>query len=390
MALTGNIGNMQPAGIYIHWPFCAAKCPYCDFNSHVSNVVDYDAWQRAYLADLRRYHGERPDIEVQSVFFGGGTPSLMPPSVTGAILDEIAKLWSVSDDMEVTLEANPTSSDAARFAGFRAAGVGRMSVGVQSLNDQDLRLLGRMHSAKEARATVARALTLFPRVSADLIYARQGQTVAAWRAELAQAIDLGTSHLSLYQLTIEDGTVFAARHARGLLRGLPDEDVAAELYEITQDLTKAQGLHAYEVSNHAHTSHECRHNLIYWRSKMFLGVGPGAHGRIDIDDERFATVAHRMPTAWLEALQHRGNGEISRDRLGGIERAEEYVLMGLRLSEGISVSHFQRLANQQICTDAISRLRHDDLVEHKGDRLIATQKGRMLLNHVTAEVLSNF
>ena len=281
-------------GVYVHWPFCQAKCPYCDFNSHVAASVDHDLWLEAYLAEIDAAAAMTGARDVRSVFFGGGTPSLMEPRVVGAVLDRVAARWRVSGQVEVTLEANPTSVEAARLAGYRTAGVNRVSLGVQALNDQDLRRLGRLHSAAEALTAVGVAREIFERVSFDLIYARQDQAVQDWEAELAQALALGPDHVSLYQLTIEDGTAFGDRHRRGRLPGLPDEDRAADLYDVTQSLTEAAGLPAYEVSNHARPGAEARHNLLYWESGDYAGIGPGAHGRLTLGGIRSATVAPRL------------------------------------------------------------------------------------------------
>ena len=318
MRLTGSRGpalaedwQQGGFGLYVHWPFCQAKCPYCDFNSHVSREIDQERWRRAYLAELDRYAAEVPGRVLTSVFFGGGTPSLMDPELVGAILDRVARLWPMANDPEITLEANPTSVEAGRFRGYRDAGVNRVSMGIQALNNADLARLGRLHSVEEALAAFDIARGLFDRVSFDLIYARQGQTLADWRIELQQALSMAVDHLSLYQLTIEPGTAFGDRFARGTLRDLPDDDAGADMYLLTQEMCDAAGLHGYEVSNHAARGAESRHNLVYWRYGDFVGIGPGAHGRLTLDGQRHATIGHHMPEAWLHAVQS-GRAEASR------------------------------------------------------------------------------
>ncbi|MEM1277329.1 MAG: radical SAM family heme chaperone HemW, partial [Pseudomonadota bacterium] len=294
-------------GVYVHWPFCLAKCPYCDFNSHVSRAVDDQAWRSALIAELTHLRSLTGQRQVETVFFGGGTPSLMPPQTVGAILDAIGALWSYAPAPEVTLEANPTSVEAAKFRAYARAGVNRISMGVQALDDADLKALGRMHSAAEARAAFDIARSAFDRVSFDLIYARSGQTMADWEAELGEALEMAIDHLSLYQLTIEEGTRFFDLHEIGRLI-TPSSDTAADMYELTQAMTEAAGMPAYEISNHARPGAESRHNLIYWRSGEWAGAGPGAHGRIDVNGQRMATEAIRDPAAWLASVQARGHG----------------------------------------------------------------------------------
>ena len=377
--------NWREAGfaVYVHWPFCQAKCPYCDFNSHVSASVDQSAWREALVREIGRAAALTPGREVTSVFFGGGTPSLMEPETVGAVLGAVGRSWHLPGDAEVTLEANPTSVEAGRFRGYRAAGVNRVSLGVQALDDSDLRQLGRMHSAAEALEAVALAREVFPRISADLIYARQEQTLEAWRRELRRSLDLGLDHLSLYQLTIEPGTVFGERHRRGLLRGLPDEDAGADLYEATQELCEAAGLAAYEVSNHARPGQESRHNLVYWRAGDWIGVGPGAVGRITLDDGRWASTAPLAPSAWLEA----GRGAAGAAAWERVEdQGAEYLMMGLRLSEGISVGRARRLGAEP-AGEALDKLTAAGLVRLKGDRLRVTERGRPLLNALLRELV---
>jgi oxygen-independent coproporphyrinogen-3 oxidase len=362
----------------VHWPFCQAKCPYCDFNSHVAGSVDDALWAAALLAELRRAAEATPGRTVGSVFFGGGTPSLMAPATVGAVLEAIAYYWTVVPDVEVTLEANPTSADAARFASYRAAGVNRLSVGVQAFDDRDLRRLGRLHSADEARTALRLARAAFGDVSADLIYARQNQSAADWRTELGEMLALGLDHLSLYQLTIEPGTVFGERARRGRLPGLPDEDLAADLYEITQDLCDATGLPAYEVSNHARAGKRSRHNLTYWRAGDWVGIGPGAVGRVSLDGARYGTEAPKDPAAWLAAAGG-ATGATTWTEVG--DHGIEYLLMGLRLAEGISVERLARLGC--ILPPArVDELRREGYLTHAGDRLAATPRGRVVLDAI--------
>ncbi len=366
-------------GLYVHWPFCAAKCPYCDFNSHVRRSVDASAYGDALLREMEHMAGLAPYGPLDTVFFGGGTPSLMPPEVVGRVLDRADRLWGIGQGAEVTLEANPTSSDAARFQGFRAAGVNRLSIGVQALNDRDLKALGRLHSVEEAIGAIAMAREAMPRLSFDLIYARPDQTPEAWTAELTRAIDLAADHLSLYQLTIEPGTAFFDLHERGHLQ-VPDSDLAADLYEITQEVTAQAGLHAYEVSNHAVPGGESRHNLIYWRYGSYAGIGPGAHGRLVVDGKRMASATLRSPEAWREAVTAAGHGLETMEPVDRGDQGAEYLLMGLRLQEGVSVSRLERLAGRRLNSEAIEPLVADGLVHLGGDRLRATEKGRPVLD----------
>jgi oxygen-independent coproporphyrinogen-3 oxidase len=366
--------------LYVHWPFCASKCPYCDFNSHVAEAIDQGAWRTALCHEVRRSAAETPGACLGSIFFGGGTPSTMPPETVGEVIATARAAWRTTNDLEITLEANPTSSDAARFAAFRDAGANRISIGVQALRDPALRALGRRHSAAEARAAIAAAAHHFERVSADLIYARQDQTKVEWEVELREAIDLGTSHLSLYQLTIEEGTAFAARAARGLLSGLPDEDLAAALYEVTQEICARHGLGGYEISNHARDGDACRHNLVYWRGGEWVGIGPGAHGRLGPATGRVATRAVRNPTAWLQAVQAVGTGEEPREPIPPAEVGREYLLMALRLREGASIARMRSadpgLAPDRVIADLVDR----GLLLHERDRICATDAGRLVLN----------
>jgi putative oxygen-independent coproporphyrinogen III oxidase len=380
---------MRPAdaagfGVYVHWPFCAQKCPYCDFNSHVRfGGVDEARFRAAFLTELE-YTAERLGPRtVSSIFFGGGTPSLMQPATVAAILDRIGALWSIDADAEITLEANPGSVEAARFAGYRAAGVNRVSLGVQSLSDDILKSLGRIHSAAEARAAIDIARTTFERFSFDLIYARPGQTVEAWRAELREALDLAGGHLSLYQLTIEPETPFAALHAAGKLV-VPDGEASLALYEATQELTAAAGLPAYEISNHAAPGEESRHNLIYWRYGEYAGIGPGAHGRLKVGGVRCATSTERHPERWAALVEERGHGRIEEAALSRAEEADEMLLMGLRLAEGIDLSRLERLTGASLAPAVVADLTQQGLIETlPGSRRIrATANGCFILNEI--------
>ncbi len=372
-------------GVYVHWPFCQAKCPYCDFNSHVAARIDQKRWLKAYVQQIAAAAERVPGRVVGSVFFGGGTPSLMEPEVVGAVLDAVRAGWPVANDLEVTLEANPTSAEAGRFAGYRDAGVSRVSMGVQALDDASLRRLGRLHSAAEARAAFEVARRAFDRVSFDLIYARQDQSLEEWRAELGAALEMAVDHLSLYQLTVEPGTAFWARQAAGGLRGLPDEDRAVEMYEATQELCAAAGLPGYEVSNHARAGAESRHNLVYWRSGDWVGVGPGAHGRLTLAGGRVATEAVAAPGEWLRRVEA-GEAVGEEVCVSAGESAEEVLMMGLRLSEGVSVARLEGVG-LRMDTSLINGLVGDGLLE-AGERLVVTARGRLLLNRVIGALLA--
>jgi len=374
-------------GVYVHWPFCLSKCPYCDFNSHVRHAaIDEARHVRAFAAELAATAARVPGRTVSTIFFGGGTPSLMQPATVGAILDAIAKHWSIAGDVEVTLEANPTSVEATRFRGYRAAGVNRVSLGVQALDDADLKALGRLHTAQEALAAVAIARATFERYSFDLIYARPGQTPQAWATELMRAIAEAAEHLSLYQLTVEADTPFAALHAAGKL-AIPDEDLARALYDMTQEICGAAGLPAYEISNHARPGAECRHNLVYWRGHEYAGVGPGAHGRLDIAGERRATATERRPEAWLMRVEALGHGLVTDEVLMQTEVADEFLLMGLRLAEGIDPERYALLAGRALDERRIAILREEGAVELTPDgRLRVTQAGFPVLDAVVADL----
>ena len=365
---------MADLALYVHWPFCAAKCPYCDFNSHVAASIDHDAWRRAYLAEIARVRALTGPRRLTSIFFGGGTPSLMQPATVAAVIDAACTAWN-PQDVEITLEANPTSAEAGAFQGFALAGVTRLSLGVQALNDADLAALGRRHSASEALAALGLARRIFARTSFDLIYARQDQSLGAWQAELGRALALGPDHLALYQLTIEPGTPFARRAAAGGLRGLPDDDLGADLYAATQQITEAAGLPAYEVSNHARPGAESRHNLAYWRSADWAGIGPGAHGRLTLDGARVATEAARDPAAWLADPA----GAETLSLLPPEERDVERLLMGLRLREGIDLGPCTTEFREATLA-AAARL--PDQLTVAGERLTLTAAGRPLLDAV--------
>ncbi len=373
--------------VYVHWPFCLSKCPYCDFNSHVRHGgVDEARFLRAYETEIAATAERVPGRTVSSIFFGGGTPSLMQASSVQTILDSIAKHWSVAPDVEVTLEANPTSVEATRFRGYRTAGVNRVSLGVQALDDAALKELGRLHTAQEALDAVAVARSIFDRYSFDLIYARPRQSLDAWAAELKHAIAEAAEHLSLYQLTIEPDTPFFGLHKAGKLI-VPDEDLARDLYDLTQSICSEAGLPAYEISNHARPGAECRHNLVYWRGHDYAGVGPGAHGRLTIDDRRVATATEKRPEAWLMRVEETGAGFTVDEKLTSGEAADEYLLMGLRLAEGIDTARYSALSGRNLDPKRISILREEGAVETTADgRLRVTKSGFPLLDAVVADL----
>jgi putative oxygen-independent coproporphyrinogen III oxidase len=374
-------------GVYIHWPFCAAKCPYCDFNSHVRHKpVDQDRFVSAFRQEIAYTAGMSGPRTVTSIFIGGGTPSLMEPATVGAVLDTVAQQWHVPDGIEITLEANPSSVEATRFRGYRDAGVNRVSLGVQALNDRDLKALGRLHDVEDALKAIRLARETFPRLSFDLIYARSGQTVAAWEAELKEAIGYAVDHLSLYQLTIEEGTPFHALHKAGKLV-VPDGELSAELYEATQALTAAHGLPAYEVSNHARPGAESRHNLTYWRYGDYAGIGAGAHGRLAVGGVKFATSTERMPEKWLELVETRGAGHVDIEELDAEEQADEMLLMGLRLTEGIELPRWEALAGRSIDRDREGFLIEQGFLERLGNsRIRCTPAGMLILDAVVADL----
>jgi putative oxygen-independent coproporphyrinogen III oxidase len=384
-----DTGPAERLAVYIHWPFCRSKCPYCDFNSHVRAGVEAARWTRALLSDLHRQAELAPGREVGSVFFGGGTPSLMPPETVAALVEAVRSHWVVSPDLEVTLEANPNSAEADRFRAFAAAGVNRLSLGVQALDPAALRMLGRAHSRSEAIAAIEHAREIFPRFSFDLIYARPGQTVTAWRRELDEALTLAGEHLSLYQLTIEPGTAFATAARLGEI-ALPDEDVTAELFEMTQDRLSRQGLPAYEISNHARHGAECRHNLAYWRYQDYVGIGPGAHGRLTRGGAKYATRRYRLPEKWLAAVEAAGTGLEATTLIAPETAVEEMLMMGLRLVEGISRERLEEAAGRETETlfgDSLAPLIEGGFLALDRERLAATTAGRQRLNSVLAALL---
>jgi oxygen-independent coproporphyrinogen-3 oxidase len=373
--------------VYVHWPFCLSKCPYCDFNSHVRHGgYDEAHYVRAIQSEIAAAAQRAPGRTVSTIFFGGGTPSLMQPQTVGAILDSIGQHWAVAGNVEVSLEANPTSVEATRFRGYRAAGVNRVSLGVQALDDQSLKELGRLHSAQEALDAIAVARSIFDRYSFDLIYARPRQTLEGWKTELKQAISEAAEHLSLYQLTIEPGTPFFGLHKAGKLI-VPDDDHGRDLYDLTQQICNDAGLPAYEVSNHARPGAECRHNLVYWRGHEYAGVGPGAHGRLNIDGRRYATETEKKPEAWLDLVERQGHGLTVDEKLQPNEVADEFLLMGLRLAEGIDPERFTSLSGRTLDPDRVSFLQNGGAVETMDNgRLRVTQSGFPLLDAVVADL----
>ena len=374
-------------GVYVHWPFCLSKCPYCDFNSHVRHAaIDEERFARAFDREIASTAARTGPRDVTSIFLGGGTPSLMQPQTVGAILDAIGKHWHVASDVEVSLEANPTSVEATRFAGYRTAGVNRVSLGVQAMDDASLKMLGRLHTAEEAMKAVAIARQAFTRYSFDLIYARPDQTPAMWTEELTRAIGEAAEHLSLYQLTIEEGTPFFGLHAAGKLK-TPDEGLARTLYDVTQEVCARHGLPAYEISNHARPGAECRHNLVYWRGQEYAGIGPGAHGRLDIDGIRHAIATDKRPEAWLMRVESNGHGVMTDDELNREERADEFLLMGLRLAEGIDPKRYAAISGRPLDPRRIALLREEGAIIVDGDgRLRVTQDGFPVLDAVVADL----
>jgi putative oxygen-independent coproporphyrinogen III oxidase len=385
--LTNVVSDSQAFGVYVHWPFCLSKCPYCDFNSHVRHAaIDEARFARAFAREIETTANRIGGREVSSIFLGGGTPSLMQPQTVGSVLDAIAKHWHVASDVEVTLEANPSSVEATRFAGYRTAGVNRVSLGVQALDDTSLKTLGRLHSAREALDAVAIARRSFERYSFDLIYARPDQSPQMWADELELAIAEAAEHLSLYQLTIEEGTPFFGLHRSGKLK-TPDEGLARTLYDLTQEVCDRHGLSAYEISNHARGGAECRHNLVYWRGQEYAGIGPGAHGRLDIDGARHATSTEKRPEAWLMRVETSGHGVMIDDRLNHEERADEFLLMGLRLTEGIDPKIYAALSGRPLNPRRIANLREEGAISIDGQgRLRVTQTGFPVLDAVVADL----
>jgi len=374
-------------GIYVHWPFCAAKCPYCDFNSHVRSSVDQTRWLAALRMELQNTAARTAGRTVDTIFFGGGTPSLMDAETVAGLVSEISKLWTLSPTAEVTLEANPTSVEAQKFQDFGKAGINRVSMGIQSLRDVDLKALGRMHSVSEAREAFEIAKDSFKRVSFDLIYARQGQNIDDWKAELREAQAMAVDHLSLYQLTIEAGTRFGDLYERGNLRNLPDDGLAADMYEATQEFANECDMPAYEVSNHARRGAQSRHNLIYWRYGDYVGVGPGAHGRITIDGQRIATSTVRNPEGWLREIELNGTATTDDEIISSIDQASEYLMMSLRLSEGSDMDRFRALSGFPLPPQVIDKNQEMGLLKVSQGRLIATSKGRIILNTLLKDLL---
>jgi len=373
-------------GLYIHWPFCEAKCPYCDFNSHVSRFIDQDAWREALLSELNRAAAPLGKRALNSIYFGGGTPSLMAPETVAGLIHRASELWSFSNTIEITLEANPNSVERQRFADYHAAGVNRISLGVQALNNSDLKRLGRLHSAEDAKVALDAALNIFDRVSFDLMCARQNQTLASWEAELTQALGFGTDHLSLYQLTIEPGTAFGERYKAGTLRGLPDDDLGADMFMATQEICEAYEMPAYEVSNHARPGQESRHNMVYWQYGDYIGIGPGAHGRVTRNGVKFATETYLNPSEWLSSVRE-GCGTSTETLLTANEQAEEYLMMSLRTSLGMDLQRFKRLSGKDLPKDRITEMEEIGLISQDGDRIQITKTGRPLLNAVTSRLL---
>ncbi len=390
--MTASVASRQPIappafGVYLHWPFCAAKCPYCDFNSHVRHGGwDEAGFLAAYIAELAETRARIGARVVSSVFIGGGTPSLMQPNTVAALIAEVDRLWPIAADAEITIEANPGSVEANRFSGYREAGVNRVSIGVQALADADLRALGRIHSVAEARRAIEIGQRCFQRVSFDLIYARQGQTETAWRNELSEALAIGVDHLSLYQLTIEPATAFEQLYKAGKLR-IPDDEQAQALYAATQELTAAAGLPIYEISNHARTGQESRHNLLYWRYGEYAGIGPGAHGRLIVDGARRATSTERNPEQWVKRVLTAGHGRIEDEALSTVQCADEALLMGLRLTEGLDLNRLAELNGTRPSGTVVDELTNLGLLRrHGAHRIIATPNGRMVLNEIVLQL----
>ncbi len=377
--------------LYVHWPFCLAKCPYCDFNSHVRERIDQTRFAATLRRELATEAARLGRRRLTSVFFGGGTPSLMDASTVGALVDDAVRYFDPADDLEITLEANPTSIEAGRLAGYRTAGVNRVSIGIQSLDETALRLLGRQHSAAEAVAALALARRLFPRVSFDLIYARPGQDLADWRAELRAALAIAADHLSLYQLTIEPATPFEALYRQGKIV-LPDEDTAAALYDATEEECARVGLLAYEVSNYARRGEESRHNLAYWRYLDYAGIGPGAHGRITVDGSLHATRRHRAPEVWAERVERIGHGLTADEVVPAEERAREALLMGLRLTEGIELARFEVRTEckltQSVDADVLAKCMQEGYLTLTRERLMATREGRLRLDSLLTALVA--
>ncbi len=373
-------------GLYVHWPFCTSKCPYCDFNSHVAQNIDHTDWAQGYLNALSHYASETPGRKLDAIYFGGGTPSLMQASTVQAVIDQAQRYWHFSNNIEITLEANPSSVEAARLQEFRQAGVNRVSLGIQALNNADLRLLGRMHSAKEAVQALDIARQTFERISFDLIYARQNQSLASWESELTQAMGFAPDHLSLYQLTVEPETVFGARHRAGKLKGLPDEDLSADMYFLTQSICNNNMLPLYEVSNHSKMGAASRHNMIYWNAGDYVGIGPGAHGRLTLLNSRYATETPLSPQLWLRSVLTGQSGESRRILLSGKEQACEYLIMGLRTTKGISQKRLEAMGGDRLNATKITELTDLGMLKSENGNLRATDSGLPVLNAILRDI----
>ena len=374
-------------GIYIHWPFCQSKCPYCDFNSHVRQSISEIDWEIAYKKVLNYWAQNCTIQSVESIFFGGGTPSLMSASLVYRIINEIHKIWSCKPNIEITLEANPTSVESLNFRSYAQSGVNRVSMGVQALNNKDLKRLGRLHTVDDAKNAFEIAKSVFDRVSFDLIYARQFQTVSDWQLELEEALNMSVDHLSLYQLTIEKNTRFSELHSKGKLKGLPNDDISVEFYNVTQEICSDWGLPAYEISNHAKLGSESQHNLIYWTGGYYLGVGPGAHGRLKVKNKRFRTEMFSNPEKWLKTVTENKFSEFLTIPLSDNEIAEEYLLMGIRLEVGIDVTYFNTYSDQKLSTKKVKLLSDMGLIVFKNNRLFTTKKGKLVTNYIINELL---
>ncbi|MDG2474111.1 MAG: radical SAM family heme chaperone HemW [Paracoccaceae bacterium] len=382
-----NILFSKTNSIYIHWPFCQAKCPYCDFNSHVRQSINQDEWVTGYINSLEYWSKKTWENKISSIFFGGGTPSLMSENTVSKILETIFKLWSCESNIEISLEANPTSVEAKKFKAFKKSGVNRLSLGVQALNDKDLKRLGRLHTVNEARSSFDIAASTFDRVSFDLIYGRQNQTLTNWENELLEALNMAVGHLSLYQLTIEDNTRFGELLTKGKLLGLPDTNTAADFFNLTQQICQSKNLHPYEISNYSQKGEECQHNLTYWRGGSFIGVGPGAHGRVEIDNKRYLTETSSNPELWLRQVQQKKFNQFSFEQISKTEQAEEYLIMGLRLKEGIDLSHYSNLTKCTLPKHKLDQLLLDGLIKIENYKLKTTDSGRLLTNYVIKELL---
>ena len=374
-------------GIYVHWPFCESKCPYCDFNSHVCRAIDQRAWADALCAEITLAARRLPNRRVDTVFFGGGTPSLMSPETVFTIIETIRAAWALSPVAEITLEANPSSIEAGRFAAFAQTGVNRISMGMQALNDKDLHALGRLHTVAQARTAFDIAKRHFDRVSFDLIYARQNQSLRDWQDELREAVTMAVDHLSLYQLTIEPNTAFGALYDKGRLQGLPSNILAADLYQATQDIMADAGMPAYEISNHAREGAQSRHNLIYWRYGDYAGIGPGAHGRITLNHQRIATTAPKSPETWLNAVQTQGTATEQAEIIEPKDQATEYMMMALRLAEGADLTRYAALLGEAVDPVPVKEQIKRGFLRREGDRIIATAQGWMVLNAVLRAIL---